>query len=295
MSSGYSRTTGTCAWRPVGQSPWTPGPPVITSLSPAAAPVGGAAFTLTVDGSAFTSESIVRWNGANRVTTFVSPTRLLASIPATDLATVGTAQVTAFDPPSGRTSPASPFSVQAAPVLSVSSTTATTGTAVTVSDRRLWRRGRLAGVRGHRRASQQLRAVHLRRRSRDAHVDGHRERSGTYEFRLFLNNSYTLAATSPTITATVGTPPVLTVSTITAAPGAPVTMTLTNGYGGGTDWLALAQTGSPHNSYLQLTYVGGSVTTRTWTVTMPNTPGTYEFRLFLNNGSHLPRRVRRSP
>ena len=68
---------------------------------------------------------------------------------------------------------------------------------------------------------------------------------GTYEFRLFLNNGYTLAATSPTITATVGTPPALAVSTTTAAPGTPVTMTLTNGYGGGTDWLALAPTGSP--------------------------------------------------
>ena len=265
-----------------------PGPPVITSLSPAAAPVGGAAFTLTVDGSAFTSGSIVRWNGANRVTTFVSPTRLLASIPATDLATVGTAQVTAFDPPSGRTSPASPFSVQTAPVLSVSSTTATTGTAVTVT---------LTGGFGGAADWLAFAATGAPASSyvQYTYVGGVATRTwtvivsapGTYEFRLFLNNSYTLAATSPTITATVGTPPVLTVSTITAAPGAPVTMTLTNGYGGGTDWLALAQTGSPHNSYLQLTYVGGSVTTRTWTVTMPNTPGTYEFRLFLNNGYTL--------
>ena len=110
-----------------------PGPPVISSLSPAAAPVGGAAFTLTVDGNAFTSGSIVRWNGANRVTTFTSPARLLASIPASDLAMVGTAQVTVFDSSSGRTSLASPFSVQSAPLLRVSSTTATTGTAVTVT------------------------------------------------------------------------------------------------------------------------------------------------------------------
>jgi hypothetical protein len=110
---------------------------------------------------------------------------------------------------------------------------------------------------------------------------------GTYEFRLFLNNGYTLAATSPTITATAGAPPTLTVSTTTAAPGTPVTVTLANGYGGGTDWLALAQTGAAFNNYLQLTYVGGGVTTRTWTVTMPSTPGTYEFRLFLNNGYTL--------
>jgi hypothetical protein len=31
-------------------------------------------------------------------------------------------------------------------------------------------------------------------------------------------------------------------------------------------------------------YVGAGLTTRTWTVAMPTTPGTYEFRLFLNNG-----------
>jgi len=42
--------------------------------------------------------------------------------------------------------------------------------------------------------------------------------------------------------------------------------------------------GSPNTSYLQWTYVGAGVSTRTWTVTMPTTPGTYEFRLLLNNG-----------
>jgi hypothetical protein len=34
---------------------------------------------------------------------------------------------------------------------------------------------------------------------------------------------------------------------------------------------------------VQFVYVGAGVTTRTWTVAAPNTPGTYEFRLFLNN------------
>jgi hypothetical protein len=106
---------------------------------------------------------------------------------------------------------------------------------------------------------------------------------GTYEFRLFTGG-YNRLATSAPITATAGTPPVLTVSATTAARGTPVTVTLTNGYGGATDWLALALSGSPTTSYIQYTYVGGNVTTRTWTVTMPNTPGTYEFRLFPNNG-----------
>ena len=47
--------------------------------------------------------------------------------------------------------------------------------------------------------------------------------------------------------------------------------------------MTLAATGTPDTSYVYWIYVGAGVTTRTWTVTMPATPGTYEFRLFLNN------------
>ena len=67
------------------------------------------------------------------------------------------------------------------------------------------------------------------------------------------------------------------------APGGDVTVTLANGFGGATDWLALAATGAPDNTYLQQTPVGSGVTSRTWTVTMPTTPGTYEFRLFVSD------------
>jgi len=105
---------------------------------------------------------------------------------------------------------------------------------------------------------------------------------GTYEFRLYLNGGYTRAATSPTVTVTAAAPPTLTVNTTTAAPGSQVTVTLTNGAGGALDWIGLAATGAPNTTYLQYTYVGAGVTTRTWTVTMPTTAGTYEFRLFLN-------------
>jgi subtilisin len=262
-----------------------PGPPVISSLSPAGAPVGGAAFSLTLDGSGFTSASVVRWNGANRVTTFTSSSRVRASIPASDLAVIGTAQVTVFDSATGLTSVARPFSIQTAPVLTVSATTITTGTAVTVT---------LTGGFG---GSNDWLAFAPTTASDGSYLQytyvgaGVTTRTwtivvtgpGTFEFRLF-GGGYNRLATSARITATAGTPPVLTVSATTAARGTPVTVTLTNGYGGATDWLALAVSGSPTNSYIQYTYVGSNVTTRTWTVTMPNTPGTYEFRLFPNNG-----------
>jgi hypothetical protein len=75
--------------------------PTITSLSPPSATVGGAEFTLTVTGTNFVPSSVVRWNGADRATTYVSATQLKATIPATDLLTAGTAQVTVFNPPPG--------------------------------------------------------------------------------------------------------------------------------------------------------------------------------------------------
>jgi hypothetical protein len=75
--------------------------PTITSLSPPSVVVGGPQFTLTVTGTNFVRSSVVRWNGADRATTYVSPTQLRAVIPATDILTAGTARVTVFNPPPG--------------------------------------------------------------------------------------------------------------------------------------------------------------------------------------------------
>jgi subtilisin family serine protease len=166
--------------------------PVLSALLPSRTTVGVGAFTLTAAGSHFTRDSVVRWNGADRPTTFVSATRLTAAIAVADVAAVGTAEVTVFTPVPG-------------------------------------------------------------------------------------------GGSSATLAFTIAPPPALAVSATTVAPGASVTATLTNGLGGASDWLALAATGAPNTSYLQWTYVGSGVTTRTWTVTMPTTPGTYEFRLFLNS------------
>ncbi|HNG34148.1 MAG TPA: IPT/TIG domain-containing protein, partial [Blastocatellia bacterium] len=86
--------------------------PSITSLNPNAATAGGAAFTLTVNGSGFINGSTVQWNGNARTTTFVSATQLTASIPATDIATAGTANVTVTTPaPGGGTSAAATFAI----------------------------------------------------------------------------------------------------------------------------------------------------------------------------------------
>jgi len=82
--------------------PPTPHPvPTLTSISPTSATAGGAAFTLTVDGSNFISSSVVRWGGANRTTTFGSSTQLTAAIPASSIANGGTVNVTVFNPTPG--------------------------------------------------------------------------------------------------------------------------------------------------------------------------------------------------
>jgi subtilisin len=166
--------------------------PAISSLNPARAGAGGAAFTLTVNGTGFVSGSEVRWNGAARTTTFVSATQLRAAIGAADIASPSTAQVSVFSPaPGGGTSAPASFAV--AP------------------------------------------------------------------------------------------PPALAVSATTVAAGQTITVTLTNGLGGLYDWLSFAPVTAANSSFVTFVYVGGGTTTRTWTVTAPSTPGTYEFRLFLNN------------
>ena len=104
--------------------------PSITSINPSSSLVGGAAFTLTVNGSNFINSSSVQWNGSDRVTTYVSPTQLTASIIASDIQTAGIANVTVTNPaPGGGVSTAVNYTINnPAPTLSsISPTTKTAG------------------------------------------------------------------------------------------------------------------------------------------------------------------------
>jgi len=74
-------------------------------LVPTSAMPGGPGFTLTVTGTGFTSRSVVNWNGSPRATTFVSTSKLTASILASDIAVASTPWVTVVNPsPGGGTS-----------------------------------------------------------------------------------------------------------------------------------------------------------------------------------------------
>jgi hypothetical protein len=89
-----------------------PAVPSLSSLSPTAATAGGSSFTLAVNGGSFVASSVVRWNGANPTTTFVSSTQLQATIPSTDIALPGSATVTVFTPaPGGGTSGSLTFTI----------------------------------------------------------------------------------------------------------------------------------------------------------------------------------------
>ena len=88
--------------------------PILTSLDPAQATAGDPAFTLALHGSGFGRASVVRWNGADRPTTFGAPTELTAELTADDVAAVRTASVTVFNPaPGGSLSNTRSFTIAA--------------------------------------------------------------------------------------------------------------------------------------------------------------------------------------
>jgi hypothetical protein len=83
--------------------------PTITSVTPHYATVGIAAVTLNVIGTNFVSGAVVNWGTTALTTTFVSATKLTAAVPAANLKTVGTYQITVKS--SGGTSNEMPFTV----------------------------------------------------------------------------------------------------------------------------------------------------------------------------------------
>jgi len=106
--------------------------PVTTSIAPSSKIAGTAGFTLTVNGSGFLNGfSSVRWNGAARTTTYVSPTQLTATITAADIAASGTASVTVVN--ANVASNAQIFTIEPAgiPVLTPSAAILNTATTIT--------------------------------------------------------------------------------------------------------------------------------------------------------------------
>ncbi len=100
----------------------------ITSLSPDSALAGGAAFTLTVNGTGFVSTATVQWNGTALATTFVSATQLTATVPASLIVSAGSPSIAILNS-EGSSSPPTTFAVSAPTITSLSPTTAPAGSA----------------------------------------------------------------------------------------------------------------------------------------------------------------------
>jgi len=73
--------------------------PEITGLSPTSVAAGSAAVTVTILGKDFVPQSTVMINGIALGTGFANSTELQVSVPAGDLATAGTVQITVYNPP----------------------------------------------------------------------------------------------------------------------------------------------------------------------------------------------------
>ncbi|SPF34729.1 hypothetical protein SBA1_1320012 [Candidatus Sulfotelmatobacter kueseliae] len=69
------------------------GMPTVTQLSPSSTVAGGAAFTLTVQGSGFGTDSLVYWGTTTRATTYDSASEVTADITAADIMNAGSVQV----------------------------------------------------------------------------------------------------------------------------------------------------------------------------------------------------------
>jgi len=87
--------TPTMAGTPICQTPTT------LFISPTSKNVGDGNFTLTVNGNNFASGAVVRFNGSARTTPYVGSTQLIALIPASDLLTAGTFNITVLNPGMG--------------------------------------------------------------------------------------------------------------------------------------------------------------------------------------------------
>ena len=72
--------------------------PYVSIISPQTVLPGGSAFTLTVTGANFISNSVVYWGSTALVTTYVSRGKLQAAVPANLIAAEGTGWITVFNP-----------------------------------------------------------------------------------------------------------------------------------------------------------------------------------------------------
>jgi WD40-like Beta Propeller Repeat len=86
--------------------------PILAALAPSTTPAGGTNVVVTLSGAGFDMASVVNFNGAPKITTFLSNTQLTVTLSTSELAAAATVPVFVFNPaPGGGTSLTLPFSI----------------------------------------------------------------------------------------------------------------------------------------------------------------------------------------
>lgn len=85
--------------------------PALTSVSPNSGSATSGNIYLTIVGTGFVPGAIARWNGSDRNTYVLDSTHVSVAIPATDLASAGTANITVLNPGSTIPSAALSFTI----------------------------------------------------------------------------------------------------------------------------------------------------------------------------------------
>ena len=75
--------------------------PTLLAFSPASAVQGAAGFTLGISGQNFESQSVVKWNGVARTTSYVSATQVTTQVSASDLVNMGSVQISVSNQATG--------------------------------------------------------------------------------------------------------------------------------------------------------------------------------------------------
>lgn len=75
---------------------------ILTFVSPGTATVGSQGFTITANGTGFTTGAEIQWNGVPLTTNLVSSAQLTATVPASDLATTGAVEISVRIPGSAQ-------------------------------------------------------------------------------------------------------------------------------------------------------------------------------------------------
>lgn len=91
LANGYTQSAVATAVYTINISPTAP---VLSNFSPAYISAGSASFTITVTGSGFTPDATIYWASTALTTKYGSSTQLTAQIPASDIASAGTASIT---------------------------------------------------------------------------------------------------------------------------------------------------------------------------------------------------------